>query len=289
MQIFTDDYLLNILDEEDRRLFIEGKQPSARQFQAIVSTCRRIGHTFTIGMVEDQLTKRIQELSRRFFRPKDSGAPSLFTGLMVHLGLSFQINVPIIFGNPQINPFEHTDATNSQLRRLNRNAAELAACLTQICDVWDIGTQLSGMAEKLVLDGRAGEYFNLSAFHLMAAVVTVSQSFASRGAIQSSLISAELAIKCAHMRSGKTEDWLKSNVGHSLRNQLSELSGAFGIDFEAVDSALTRLPPMVAERYGNHNVPIVEVKDCVLAAQGVLAAVARSIAGYGFRDRFKAQ
>ena len=287
MKLYTDDYLLDILDQEDRRLFREGKSPSARQMQAVVATCHRIGHQFIIGMIEDQLTNRIRELSKRFFRPRDGGAPSLFTGLTRHLGLIFQVNVPIIFGTVSVNPFEHTDATEWQLIRLNSNKAELDICFADVCDVWDIGTQLSQMADKSKLQGKEGDFFDLASFHLMAAVATLSRGFAAKGAVQSSLISAELAVKCSHLRSGKTEDWLKKNVGHVLENHIGELKSILGADYDPVVEKVKQLPPMVADRYGNHSVTVDAVADCVLAAQSVLAAVARSVCGYACRDRFK--
>lgn len=287
VKIYTDDYLLSIIDQEDRRLFAEGKSLSARQFQAVAKTCERIGHVFTIGMAEDQLTSRLRELSKRFFRPKDGGTPSLFTGLTMHLGLPFQVNVPIIFGSVEINPFEHTDAIEWQLIRLNSNKSELEICLSQVCDVWDIGTLLSEIDGKTRLQGREGEFFDLAAFHLMAAVATLSRGFASKGAVQSALISAELAIKCSHLRDGKTETWLQNNVGHKLEVHLEKLANFFGRDYEIVREIVSLLPPMVAERYGRHKMEAAAVSDCVLAAQAVLAAVARSVSGSGYRDHFR--
>lgn len=283
----SDNDLLLMIDEEDRQLHLQGVHLSARQFDCVVEVCRRLGHTFSIGVVRDPFVERLQVLTRNFFRPKDGGAPSIFIGLMTHLGFSYQVHVPIIFGSCSVEPFNHTDATEWQLRRIYRVPSEFDVCFKQVCDVWDIGTQLGPLDGKVHLDGRVAELFNLATFHLTAAVATVSQRTASRGAAQSALISSELAIKALHAANGRSDKWIKTHISHDLVKNFSDIRHNLGKDSEMVLNNLEVLPPLVSERYGNIEIEALKIAELVVVAQQILAAVARSFCGYGYRQKFE--
>jgi hypothetical protein len=283
----SDEELLLLIDEADRHLYSQGLHLSARQMRCIVEVCRKLGHTYSIGTIKDPFVERLRDLGRNFFRPKDGGAPSIFTGLMTHLGFSFQVHVPMIFGRVNIQPFDHTDATEWQLRRIYRVREEFEVCFDQVCDVWDIGTQLAPLDDKERLTGRVAELFDLASFHLTAAVSTVSQRSANRGAAQSALISTELGIKSVHLANGRTEKWIKEHVSHDLSESLNEVQAKFGSDYDLVLDSVKKLPPLVAERYGNVDLEALKMAELVIVAQQVLGAVARSFCGYGYRSKYQ--
>lgn len=287
MSEHSDDELLLMLDEADRNLYSQGLNLSARQFRSVVEVCKKNGHTYSIGVFKDPFVERLRGLARNFFRPKDGGAPSIFTGLMTHIGFSFQVHVPIIFGKISIQPFDHTDATEWQLKRIYRIREDFEVCFNQVCDVWDIGTQLAPLDDKVRLTGRTSELFDLATFHLTAAVSTVSQRTANRGAAQSALIATELAIKAVHLHHGRTEDWIRKNVAHDLAKDLQDIKGTFGSDYPKVLEAVRKLPPLVAERYGNVELEALKIGELVIISQSIVGAVARSFCGYGYREKFK--
>lgn len=287
MRELSDEYLLLLIDEADRELHAKGLNLSARRFRSVAEVCSRLGYQFIIGGPKDPFIDKLHDLTQCFFRPKDGGAPSIFSGLMAHLGFTFQVHVPVVYGHVKVNPFDHTDATEWQLRRIYRVSHEFDECFKQVCDVWDVGTQLAPLDGKKKLLGRVSELFDLSAFHLTAAVCTLSQRSANRGAAQSALISSELAIKALHLENGRSEDWIKKNIGHDLNRGLDDLTVKLGIDAPSVKNVIQRLPSMVGERYGDVEVPALKMNELVLLAQSVLAAVARALCGFGYRDKFK--
>jgi hypothetical protein len=281
----SDEELLLLIDEADRQLQSQGLHLSARQMRCVVEVCSKLGHSYSIGTIKDPLVERLRGLARNFFRPKDGGAPSIFIGLMTHLGFCFQVHVPMIFGRVSVQPFDHTDATEWQLRRIYRVRDEFEVCFSQVCDVWDIGTQLAPLDDKERLTGRFGELFDLAAFHLTAAVSTVSQRTANRGAAQSALIATELAIKSAHLKNGRSEKWIK-NISHDLAKDLNEIKASLGSDFTLVLDCVKKLPPLVAERYGNVELEALKIAELVVISQQIVGAVARSFCGYGYRQKF---
>ena len=184
LRFYTDEYLLDLLDKEDRRLYQENVFARQRQFKVVVEVCRMLGHTFVIGATKDEFIDRLFELVNRFYRKSDIGTPSIHSGVATHFDLVFRVDVPIIFGSVTINPFKHVDASEWQLKRLNSNAAEIDSCIKQVADVWDIGLQVGAMDGHNRLEGRAGELFDLATFHLQASTATLTQNFALRGAVQ---------------------------------------------------------------------------------------------------------
>lgn len=287
MNALSDEELLLMIDEVDRYLHSQGLNLSARQFRCVVEVCRKLGHIYSIGVVKDPFVEHLHNLARNFFRPKDGGAPSIFTGLMTHIGFCFQVHVPMIFGHVSVQPFDHTDATEWQLKRIYRIREDFDVCFMQVCDVWDIGTQLAPLDDKERLTGRVAELFDLAAFHLTAAVSTVSQRTANRGAAQSALVSAELAIKSVHLHSGRPEEWIKKHMSHDLSKDLHEVQGKFGEDYLIVLDAVKKLPPLVAERYGNIELEALKIAELVIIAQKILGAVSRSFCGYGHLQKFQ--
>lgn len=283
----SDEELLLMIDEADRKLHLQGLHLSARQMRCVIEVCTQLGHTYSIGATRNPFVDRLRGLARNFFRPKDGGAPSIFTGLMTHLGFCFQVHVPIVLGRVNVQPFDHTDATEWQLRRIYRVREEFEVCFGQVCDVWDIGTQLAPLDDKERLAGRMAELFNLASFHLTAAVSTVSQRSANRGAAQSALIATELAIKSMHLKNGRTEDWIRKQVSHDLSKDLPEIQTMLGGDYALVLDAVKRLPPLVAERYGNVELEALKIAELVIVSQQILGAIARSFCGYGYRDKFQ--
>jgi len=283
----SDEELLFLIDEADRKLHLQGLHLSARKMRCVVEVCKQLGYTYSIGVTSNPFVDRVRGLARNFFRPKDGGAPSIFTGLMIHLGFCFQVHVPITFGRVSIQPFDHTDATEWQLKRIFRVREDFEVCFGQLCDVWDVGTQLAPMDDKERLTGRIAELFDLASYHLTAAVSTVSQRSANRGAAQSALIASELAIKAVHLKNGRTEDWIKKHVYHDLSKDLPEIQAMLGNDYVLVLDAVKRLPPLVAERYGNVELQARKIADLVILSQQILGAVARSFCGYGYRERFQ--
>jgi hypothetical protein len=280
----TDAEILYKLDELDRAELLADTPPKARMLKVLPRLFSSYGKVFTMGL-QDPDVERVRELYSSFFRQRDVAIGGLHAGLVVHLDLFFLAYLPLVLGQVQIEVFNCIDMTPVQRLRLAKVPEEEKEVVRQWIDVADIGATLSGTDGFKIPSGIAAEFFAMSAFHNQAATAVMVQAFDYRGAIQSSLLAAELAVKATCMNSGITEKDVKNHIGHDLSKADEILLGLKEYDIDRFKWLRAKLPPFVASRYQLKSWSRRECGEVALAAQEICGMTARQLSGSSFSQK----
>ena len=112
-------------------------------------------------------------------------------------------------------------------------------------------------------------------------------AFDERGAVQSSLIGAELALKAALAGKGVNEAALK-NYRHNLDRLVKAVGNLYGsFELASVMERMRLLPNLVDNRYSSEQPSRMETGAIVMAGQYIAGAVARAVSGGSCRAKLE--
>lgn len=283
-----DDRILRLIDALDREAVAAGATPRQRPLRVIPKVCAELGIVYVLGRFSDPRIETISAIHNSFFRPDDLAVGSVFTGITRHLDLFFRVDVPWLLGTVRLDYIKHIDIKKSQLRRVFQVEAEVKSLCAGICDVFDIGFALGRIGGFNLQEGDATDWFSMAAFHAQAAAITLRHAYDFRGAVQSALLCAELAVKSALIFAGRDADYCAKNIGHNLEKALPDLRLTCRYPDIEVESIISGLPHFVRSRYIHKNWNRTEAGDIVSAAQRLLALVVKANTGRSNRDHFPA-
>jgi hypothetical protein len=111
----------------------------------------------------------------------------------------------------------------------------------------------------------------------------LSVAFDFRGAVQSSLLGAELALKGGLAAIGASKNDSKKH-GHNLASAATAYAVVkTDLDLPRILSAIRRMPPYVENRYSPTQPSRVETGHIAMGAQYIAGEVMRQITGYSIR------
>lgn len=198
-----------------------------------------------------------------------------------------RISIPLGYGRMSVDPFQLTDLSEAQLRWLGSRPKDVAIFLDQFIDIFDFAGILGRLGDYKTLPKEAQEIFQLASFQLQAAAAALSVAFDFRGAIQSSLIGAELSLKAGLAAQGANEEARRKH-GHNLTSAAKAFSaGRPSFDLDRVLRTIERLPQYVENRYSHEQPDRVAVGHIVMGAQFIAGEVARQIGEYSVRTAMK--
>ena len=257
--------------------FRKGVPANRRPLSLVHRICDELGLQGAIPLSHPQL-ERARQAHGRLYRKKDLGIGGVYAGLAVHLDICFSVKMPHIFGSPAVDPFDWVDITEIQKCRLIAYPEDLFDFIRQMIDVLDTGSTLVPMAHFTSPEGRSKELFSMAAFHNQAAAAVMVQAFDFRGAIQSALLCAELAMKSIVSAHGHSDESIKNSVGHSLDKAL-KLSENLSDDVKNdITACIENLPPFAASRYQERQWSRTDAAAVVLAAQRIMGHTSRYFA-----------
>ena len=128
---------------------------------------------------------------------------------------------------------------------------------------------------------QALELFYLSAFQLQSASATLNYAYDARGAIQSSILGAELALKGGILATGFEVERLKNEFGLN-KNRAAEYLAAHFPKFElkGVVEALSVFPNYVENRYSKIQPERIQTGKIAMSAQFIAGEVMRSVTNF---------
>ncbi|VVT26838.1 conserved hypothetical protein [Roseovarius sp. EC-HK134] len=279
----SDAELLLLIDRIDRECFLKGTPPHSRGLQVTIRVCRELGVQVVLGPGQSPFMKRILALHQGLYRKSDISY-GVYSGLTCHMDMFFRVKVPLIFGTARFDLFDATDITEHQRARLSKNRLEEEKFIDAAVDVFDIGGCLMPFDKYSKPQGEAGEYYQLSALHNQAAAATAIGAYDFRGAIQSALLCAELAMKSALLMLGQNREFIKNSIGHRLEKALPYLESDGRFNVPEMKERLDKLPDFVMSRYISERRTRFEIGEIVLSAQRILAIVARGHSQHSMRN-----
>ena len=255
--------------------------PKERHFELPIKAMESLGFSSFVvsGHQQHPLLKRIRVLHASLYRPKDVAVGGLHGGAFMFHGIAAHVYVPIIYGKVKINPFDFCDFSPRQIEWLRSNSEQERAYLVNFCNLFDFSACLHPMGDYGEVPKSALPLLHLTSFQTQSAAATLCAAFDNRGAVQSALIAAELAMKAALAGTGAKDDELK-DLGHDFV-KLAEAVGNAYDKFElstAMDHAHS-LPKLVPNRYSPKQPERNETGSIVMSSQAIAGAVARVLTG----------
>jgi len=281
----SDTKLLDLVLAADEDALAEGLSPKQRGMATVRKVLKKLGHTFVMtGSGMSPLGERIIAIHRSLYRPSDLAIGGIHGGIYMFRDVFARIYIPFGYGQMSIDPFQLTDFSETQLRWLASRPEDLATFHDQFIDIFDFAGTVGRLGDYKMPPKDAQELLQLASFQLQAAAAALSVAFDYRGAVQSSLIGAELALKAGLAALG-VEEKERRKYGHDLASIASTLgSRCAGLDLNRVLNTTAQLPAFVDNRYSAEQPGRVEVGHIVMRAQYLAGEVARQIGGYSIRS-----
>jgi hypothetical protein len=159
--------------------------------------------------------------------------------------------------------------------------------LDQFCDVADIQYGAYELKKPYADMDLVKRFVDLARLQLHAAAAIVTGGYDFRGAVQSAVLSVELALKAGAAARGMNEDQIREKFGHRLRIILEYVAKPWtSFDVARVGRVIDRQPLYVANRYSSKQPNRLEIGHTVMGAQFVVAEVIRQMTDRDFRSAF---
>lgn len=283
--VVEDEQLLRLIMELEDELWIQGMGPRERHFQLPVAAMKKLGYRdFVVAGPEmPPLFKRIRRIQDQFYRTKDVAIGGVHGGAFMFRGIAAQVYVPLIYGKAKLSPLDFNDLSPRQVEWLVSDEETERSYFDNFCNLFDFASCLSPVAGYGEVSEESVPLLHLAAFQTQSAGATLCAAFDERGAIQSSLLAAELSMKAALAGAGADETTLK-DLGHDLKRLAEAVAVEYGaFELPAVVKEVRILPKLVPNRYAETQPDRHETGRIVMASQAIAGAVARALTGGSFK------
>jgi hypothetical protein len=285
----SDKELLDLIIEADEEALSEGRSPKQRGMAVVSKVMKKLGYASFVmaGAGTAPVVQRILDIHRSLYRGSDLAIGGIHGGVFMFRDVFGRISIPFGYGQMSVNPFQLTNLTDTQLRWLNSRPQDVAIFLDQFIDIFDFAGALGRLGDYKMLPKEAHQIFRLASFQLQAAAAALSVAFDFRGAIQSSLIGAELTLKAGLAAQGADEDARRKH-GHDLASAAKAFAKeGRTFDLDRVLKTVQRLPQYVENRYSPEQPDRVEVGQIAMGAQFIAGEVTRQVTEFSIRSAMK--
>ncbi len=244
--------------ELEDELWAQGMGPKERHFHLPIRAMEELGYrSFVVaGSGTPPLLARVRQIQGEFYRTRDVEIGGVHGGAFMFRGIAAQVYVPLIYGKVKLDPFEFNDLSRRQVEWLRSDETTERSYFENFCNLFDFASCLRPVAGHREVTDTALPLLRLAAFQAQSAGATLCAAFDERGAIQSSLLAAELSMKAVLVGTGAEETRLKE-LGHDLKVLAEAVADAYDVfELLPVVGHLQTLPNFVPNRYSRCN-PIV--------------------------------
>ena len=282
-----DQTLLNLILEEDEVGLKAGETPKARSLKTLLRVVGKIspgGGNIIAGVGRPIFVERINNIINDLYRPTDIGMGSLHAGAIMFRDIFARVDIPIGWGHFLLNPLECSDLTQTQKDWVRARPHDYSVFCDQFLDLVDFGYGLTEINDATSLCSEVKNFIQLSHIQLEAAAATVTGHCDLRGAIQSALLGAELALKAALASKGIKEAELKSKFKHNHLEMVKRLAVLYPqLDGDRVTRVATSFPEFVPNRYSAAQPERIETGHILMGAQYIASEVMRQLVGRSAR------
>jgi hypothetical protein len=286
MTEISDEGLLKLIVAADDEAFLQGESPKQRSLSVISTVMKRLSYVEFIfaGAGTPPIFEKISNIHRSLYRRSDLAIGGIHGGIFMFRDVFARVSIPLAYGRIGIDPLTLTDFSPMQIKWLCSRPPDFHMFLDQFADIFDFAGGVGNLGNYKTPPKDALEVFWLAAFQLQAAAAALSVAFDHRGAVQSALIGAELALKGGLAAIGANENARKKHR-HNLASAATAFAAAQpNFDIQRVLATIKRLPPYVANRYSSTQPGRVETGHIVMGAQYLAGEVMRQVTGYSIRS-----
>jgi hypothetical protein len=289
MTDISDQDLLNLIIAADDETFQKGTPPKGRWMPVVSTVMKKLGQPDYVlaGVGTPPIVERIGKLHSSLYRTSDTAIGGIHAGIFMFRDVFARISIPLMYGTAQMDLFKLTDLSSTQLQWLGSRPADRDAYIDQATDVFDFAGGIANLAQFETPPEEARQVFHNAGFQLQAAAATLSLAFDFRGAVQSALMGAELALKGALAAKGLDAEQRRKH-SHKLDSAAKAVAQLYpGFDLERALTVIAKLPPLVENRYSAEQPSRVETGHIVMGAQYIAGEAMRQVTGYSIRQAFR--
>lgn len=222
--------------------------------------------------------KPVEEIYQKLYPRQKFSIPNLLIGGIAFRDQVYITRIPVIYGRVGIKLFDFVDIDPSELALMhNVYFEQYKKAVYSICDLYDIAFGIDDILKEKASNEILVYWLEMILSSTMSAAFALSEKINLDNAIQSSLLSVELAAKSSLMYLGCGCKYIRS-LGHDKENIKASLISYKIINeddvfWEIYDS----LPEYVDARYNPQNLSKQELVDIAIKSQFLVSEIIRKI------------
>lgn len=222
--------------------------------------------------------KQVEDIYQKLYPRQKFSIPNLLIGGIAFRDQIYITRIPVIYGMTGINLFDFVDIDPSELALMhNVYFEQYKKAIYSICDLYDIAFGIDDILKEKESNEILVYWLEMILSSTMSAAFALSENINLANAIQSSLLSVELAAKSSLMYLGCDANYIKS-LGH-CRKMIKENLISYKIIDENDDffEIYYSLPKYVDSRYKPQNLSKQELVDIAIKSQFLVSEIIRKI------------
>lgn len=222
--------------------------------------------------------KPVEDIYQKLYPRQKFSIPNLLIGGIAFRDQIYITRIPVIYGMAGINLFDFVDIDPSELALMhNVYFEQYKKAVYSICDLYDIAFGIDDILKEKESNEILVYWLEMILSSTMSAAFALSENINLDNAIQSSLLSVELAAKSSLMYLGCDANYIKS-LGH-CRKMIKENLISYKIIDENDDffEIYYSLPKYVDSRYKPQNLSKQELVNIAIKSQFLVSEIIRKI------------
>ena len=229
--------------------------------------------------------KQVEDIYQKLYPRQKFSIPNLLIGGIAFRDQIYITRIPFIYGMAGINLFDFVDIDPSELALMhNVYFEQYKKAVYSICDLYDIAFGIDDILNENESNEILKYWLKMILSSIMSASFALSEEINLDNAIQSSLLSVELAAKSSLMYLGCDANYIKS-LGH-CRKMIKENLISYKIIDENDDffEIYYSLPKYVDSRYKPQNLSKQELVNIAIKSQFLVSEIIRKISKRNLAD-----
>lgn len=222
--------------------------------------------------------KQVEDIYQKLYPRQKFSIPNLLIGGIAFRDQIYITRIPVIYGMAGINLFDFVDIDPSELALMhNVYFEQYKKAVYSICDLYDIAFGIDDILNENESNEILKYWLKMILSSIMSASFALSEEINLDNAIQSSLLSVELAAKSSLIYLGCDANYIKS-LGH-CRKMIKENLISYKIIDENDDffEIYYSLPKYVDSRYKPQNLSKQELVNIAIKSQFLVSEIIRKI------------
>lgn len=259
--------------KKDNELLAQDVPLYARPLQVGVAWMRE--KRFSGNLLDTAFSDPLMAIYRRLYPTGDFAMPAMLVGGVAFRDQMYVARANIGYGEVNVDPLKCIDINRQELEFLFKHFPEQVwRGFYAVCDLWDFGY---GVDDVITLRTPSEELLMNARSSLAATPRILSGEVDIDTAVQTTCLTAELAMKAALKHLGATDKELK-DLSHHLPKLAGALIAKKPTSFDAkLVTAASKFPDYVDTRYSSHGLMRIQLMELAMRAQFVAAEAVRRI------------
>ena len=283
----SDQRLFELVAEEDRKLFDEGMELRRRDWEVPSAVMKRLGYvSYTLaGWGTPPEVQRIRTIYEDLYG-RHALAGGGHMGVYMWRDAFYRIAFPHIYGTVHVNFLDCVELQPAQKYLLEHEPDELNKLVDQACDAGDAQYGSREFKAAYRENGLAERFVDRAMTNLHGAATVLTGGYDARGAVQSSLLAIELALKGGvAAATGLDEDAIRKRYGHRSDKLCEDITKHWrSFDGKRVAHVIAGNPDFVQSRDQQDQPPAREVGRIAMNAQYVVAEMIHQLSDRDLRS-----